>query len=420
MHKTITRSIIVILFAVTALSSCSDSDYMETDTDIKLVPVSEALSEHSFEIAVNGVSAGNYDNLVLGEIKYDVFPCKDLDIIKWPEDNDISPSEEALKKLYAHLTGCEISEDMIGFSSFDDITECQCDTSNTDGTHKLNFHRKQLEENEITASDLVLIDNDHSILIDFPTNQTGGVLLNVKGQAASMIPEELPFSYWMPGLDEYTVPKERLDLISDADKSIAFIGGNVKFKEALSEMQKELEAICSSLSDNFGLTVDTAQIAEYNNSEILSFNLTVCYNDIDIESVPSGTVTQKQFIEESKKLGYALEPTAVSVSNGELCFYVGDIPRAKVETVGKLEKIISPDKVLSLLSEKLTGQTKFKLDELSLCYLNSTDRSTPSNPYWKVYLENTTDKSQLRAFVDCQSGEIYISKVDYFFNGDIH
>ena len=224
----------------------------------------------------------------------------------------------------------------------------------------------------------------------------------------------------MPGLDEYTVPKERLDLISDADKSIAFIGGNVKFKEALSEMQKELEAICSSLSDNFGLTVDTAQIAEYNNSEILSFNLTVCYNDIDIESVPSGTVTQKQFIEESKKLGYALEPTAVSVSNGELCFYVGDIPRAKVETVGKLEKIISPDKVLSLLSEKLTGQTKFKLDELSLCYLNSTDRSTPSNPYWKVYLENTTDKSQLRAFVDCQSGEIYISKVDYFFNGDIH
>lgn len=382
----------------------------EKEADLTPIPLSEATSAEMTDKLIAKVKAGDYENITGSDIHTDIKSTSCLDVISWQTEPDTDETVDELCFLYTALTGKQADRENICISSFDDISGCDCDTDKFDGMHKLSNHRQALDDGSITANELDLIDNESELIICCPTNHQGGLIVKMDSHSKKLLPDDLRFTYWMPALDEYSTLVSDIDLQKDKERIVEYADGACSVSTCVKNMQAELDALCPE-NAKYSLKISKASVYDYFGSQMLCCDLDVYYDGIRFEAVKNGTAMESLYINKKKDLGFDLMPVAVSAYQGSLCFYIGDIPRAKCEVYETLDTAAPPDEALYAVSQQLTDETEFMLSDISLCYVNDSKRRSPSYPYWRFCLKNTIDGQVILAYVGCKDGSIYIVPV---------
>lgn len=365
---------------------------------------------NEIDTCIQEALGGKYENLVFkcDSVEFpkdDVLRVITLRHVGFTEGMDVQTGLETTLERYNRLLGKTLNTELLyDCSSRDDIDN---------GITTEIFHHRNYEDacNVVDTYEVcpafVYIDQDNYTKLEMVSD--GQVFYINQGVLGNKLSAKSSFSIKdsMEFVKHYECNTDDMSdvyMLMDGEMSVA------EGKRQIEEYYNSMYPLNGQDNDiyNYVYSIDVMKIP---GEEIYAFAAyrTLGYKDIQIKPTLNGSMT---YMPPANETGIMAE--AVMAEHNKVDVTLGMVNSFEVVDVGEeITGMVSFDKVMTSVSEYLTGKTDFVVSKVGIQYRmfgNSADSMEEQRwelvPYWIFYMVNEKDRKTLYVYVDVQTGAV--------------
>jgi hypothetical protein len=393
-------TLFLAVFMLVAFTACENS---KSDSKSEgIIAVSE-LSEQKFSEYLTDTK---YSNISISDNFYVNFPSE-ISIIEVsePQEELFSEFYPEYKKTFEYLfpnREFKLSEMFYsslasdgGYNYFTPIENNIDKLTN----NELNYNNMLTYTTMPGGREIQRTDNDIYFSSSSPI-LSGGVRIN-KGVAYKLTPdnqETTSLAGWIP-YDSFEMLPEIYSV--NSDKVFKLLDKEIKISDAVNFAEDYLNNIPVNYNKNLETAIDKINVLKLD-KEHYGYRMTITrkYKDIPFSTMQEGNTTGAG--------NYAFDMGEIfMVNSNDIDFAIGLKLNHIVTEKNKLESIISPEKALNIVSEKLSNAVNFELSRAQIIYSqikNEETNITECSPIYEFYLYNSNDSKNYIVYVDSVSG----------------